>query len=117
MAVSSNLKRLRKAKGLTQSQLAEVSSVSQQAISFIENERNTPGEGTLRLLASALDCTVSELIGEESSERKGYTRAEARLLAIVQRLNSLGMEKVIEYAADLAENEKYTQEGSAASAV
>lgn len=114
MPVSENLKRRRKQARLTQAQLAEKSGVSQQAISFIESERNTPSEGTLRLLAGALKCTVSELLDEKQQDAKEYTQPEQRLLSIVRQLNSLGIEKVIEYAADLADNEKYTQETTTA---
>lgn len=112
MPVSENLKRKRKQAGLTQAQLANRSGVSQQAISFIESCRNTPSEGTLRLLAKALNCSISELLDDPQESAKEYTQEIRRLLDVVQRLNSLGVQKVIEYAADLAENEKYTQDTS-----
>lgn len=64
MSVSDNLRAARKKKGWTQKDLAEHSGVSQQAVSFIETGRNTPSEGTMRLLADALGCTVAELMGE-----------------------------------------------------
>ena len=51
---------------------------------------------------------VSDLIGEQTQNK--ITPDELRLLAIVQRLNPLGVQKVIEYASDLSENEKYTQD-------
>ena len=68
MPVSEVLKQKRKKARLTQAELAEISGVSQQAISFIENGRNTPSEGTMRLLAKALGCTVAELMGESPQE-------------------------------------------------
>lgn len=115
MSVADNLKKKRKQAHLTQAQLANKSGVSQQAISFIESSRNTPSEGTLRLLAKALACPVSELLGESPEAEKEYTQDVRWLLDIVQRLNTLGIRKVIEYAADLADNEKYTQETPSAS--
>lgn len=114
MIVSETLKRKRKEKGLTQGQLASISGVSQQAISFIECGRNTPSEGTLRLLAEALGCSIAELVGESDGQEKENTREETRLLAVVRRLNPAGVAKVIEYAEDLADNEKYTQDIHAA---
>lgn len=116
MPVADNLKLKRKQARLTQAQLAKKSGVSQQAISFIESNRNTPSEGTLRLLAKALNCTVAELLGEPDEVTREYTQEQLHLLSIVQRLNSLGVQKVIDYAADLAENEKYIQESCVASA-
>lgn len=80
MPVSENLRNLRKKKKLTQQELARISGVSQQAISFLENGRNTPNHGTLELLAEALDCTVSELTGEAPESDGTITNAERRLL-------------------------------------
>lgn len=62
MTVASNLEKRRKQQNLTQAKLAEISGVSQQAISFIESNRNTPSEGTMRLLAKALKCPVGDLL-------------------------------------------------------
>ena len=58
---------------------------------------------------------VSDLIGEQTQNK--ITPDELRLLAIVQRLNPLGVQKVIEYASDLAENEKYTEDTSEAAKI
>lgn len=58
--IGENLRRLRKAKGMSQAKLAELSGVSQQLISQIENGVN---ERTLELpsLARALGCGIDEL--------------------------------------------------------
>ena len=110
MPVSENLKRKRKQARLTQIQLAEKSGVSQQAISFIESGRNTPSEGTLRLLAAALKCTVSELLDEYHPESGTMlTEYERQLILLARRLNAQGMEKLLDYARDLTENDRYTK--------
>ncbi len=117
--VGDNIKSMRKALHMSQMALAQQSGISQAAISAIESGAitRTPYTDTIGKIASALGCTVSELMGDVETETKEYTHDELRLLAIVQRLNSLGVEKVIEYASDLADNDKYTQEASAASVI
>lgn len=111
MTVADNLRRLRKAKGYRQIDLANASGVSQQAISFIESARNTPTEGTLRLLAGALGCTVAELLGD-APEKEAPSTQEEQLLAIFRRLNGAGRIELIERALEMAALEKWTQEAS-----
>lgn len=95
MSIADNLKRKRKQARLTQLQLAEISGVSQQAISFIENGRNTPSEGTMRLLATALNCTVSELLGETNEPANPVLTADARqLLSDYASLSAQGREYI-----------------------
>ena len=53
--VGRNVERLRRAKGLTQEQLAERSGFSQQYISGLENGRRNPTVVTLYEIATALD--------------------------------------------------------------
>ena len=68
-----NLKAIRKSKGLTLKQLGEKVGVTESSISQYETGRRQPdNEGLLRL-ASALDTTVGELLGEEqkNSPSKG----------------------------------------------
>ena len=59
-----NLKELRKAKGLSQEELAEKVHVVRQTVSKWEQGLSVPDAELLILLAEALDTTVSELLGE-----------------------------------------------------
>ncbi len=65
MSVGENLKRIRKAKGLTQVDLSKKTGIGQNTISSIERGVNQPIQATLTELAAALGCTVSELMGEK----------------------------------------------------
>ena len=113
MPVADNLRNLRKRRKLTQRELSDLSGVSQQAISFIENGRNTPNEGTLQLLAKALDSSVAELTGEPvSPAARAASAEELHLLALFRCLNPEGRSRLIEQAEDLVAREKYTQEKS-----
>jgi transcriptional regulator with XRE-family HTH domain len=118
-SVGENIKRRRKLLGITQNALSRLSGISQSAISDIENPQVTklPNIDTIKKLAAALQCTVSDLTGETVQDNAAVlSPIERRLLAAVARLNAQGMEKVIAYAEDLCETEKYIR-GAAASAV
>jgi len=88
--VSDALKRARKAKRWTQLELAERSGVSQQAISFIENGRNSPSESTIRLLADALGLSVSDLLHDETETETTLKPDERHLLEMFRHLNPVG---------------------------
>jgi transcriptional regulator with XRE-family HTH domain len=60
--VGRNVQRIRKKKGLTQEQLAEISGFSQQYISGLEQGRRNPTVVTLYELASALGVSHLELV-------------------------------------------------------
>ena len=117
MSVAQKLKSKRKEKRLTQIQLAELSGVSQQAISFIESSRNTPTEGTLRLLAKALNCPISELLDDETQIKKDQqlTHDEQHLLNLYNLLNESGKQVLIHAALNLVQTPELRQDGSIAS--
>lgn len=57
-----NVERIRKEKGLTQSELAEKMNVTQGAISMIETGERKPSFDVLCRMAEVLDVTIDELI-------------------------------------------------------
>lgn len=63
------LRQAREKKGLTQAQLSLLSGVPQQTISAIESvSRKNPGIDTLLQIASALGCTVDDLLDKNKKE-------------------------------------------------
>ncbi|HXE89160.1 MAG TPA: helix-turn-helix transcriptional regulator [Hyphomicrobiaceae bacterium] len=60
--VGGNVRRIRRKKGLTQEQLAEISGFSQQYISGLEQGRRNPTVVTLYELASALGVSHLDLV-------------------------------------------------------
>lgn len=70
MGIGANLRRLRMTRKMSQEELARKSVVSQSAISAIEKDQRSPTTDTLAMLAKALGCTQSQLLGEESSQRE-----------------------------------------------
>ena len=66
--LNENIKRLRKAKGLSQEELAIKLNVVRQTVSKWENGLSVPDSSMLILLADELDVSVSALLGESISE-------------------------------------------------
>lgn len=62
--VGRNVERLRRAKGMTQEQLAERSGFSQQYISGLENGQRNPTVVTLYEIACALSAAPVDLLVE-----------------------------------------------------
>ena len=66
--LNENIKNRRKAKGLSQEELAIKLNVVRQTVSKWENGLSVPDAGMLILLADELDTSVSELLGETVTE-------------------------------------------------
>ena len=60
-----NLKKLRKAKDMTQKQLGALCDISESMVSNLESGKKSPSFETLLKLAEALDCSVADILGEE----------------------------------------------------
>lgn len=65
------LKELRKAKGLTQQQLADEFKTTRQNISLYEKEKHDPRLSTLIKFADYFDVSVDYLIGHEKTSNHG----------------------------------------------
>lgn len=66
--VGTNFMRLRKARGLTQEQVAETSGYGQNYISSLERGRRNPTVITLFLLAEAVDATPQDLVSPADND-------------------------------------------------
>ncbi len=65
MSFAENLKQIRKERGLTQEELAEIMDVSRQAVSKWEMSEGYPEVEKLLLLSSKLNISLDSLMGEE----------------------------------------------------
>ena len=68
MSLGEKIASLRKAKGMTQEQLAEMCSVSAQAVSKWENDLTAPDIALLPRLSQLFGVSVDELLGVQRSE-------------------------------------------------
>lgn len=64
MNVGERISTLMKKRGLSQNKLAKAAQISQSGLSSIISGAVSPKEVTIQAIANALDCSVSELMGE-----------------------------------------------------
>ncbi|MBQ2896589.1 MAG: helix-turn-helix transcriptional regulator [Oscillospiraceae bacterium] len=77
MCFSEKLKAARKARGLSQEELAELLAVSRQAVSKWEQGESYPEVEKLLQLCGALDVSMDELFAGELGDKGGPRRTEA----------------------------------------
>lgn len=135
MSVGINIRRIRNQKGMTQKQLGEACGIAEPTIRRYELGMLNPKYSTLKKIADGLGVEVMKLIDSDDPEEKyrfdtaedifnfviRATRNEPvptketekleRLIAIYNRLDDNGQEKVIEYAKDLVGNSRYQKKG------
>lgn len=98
--VGKNIKERRKRLHLSQARLSELSGISQSAISDIENPAATkrPNTYTIQKLAAALQCTVSDLMGDQLTPQTamydGLLPDEEKLIEDYRSLNRQGQEYI-----------------------
>ncbi|MEQ7052841.1 helix-turn-helix transcriptional regulator [Paenibacillaceae sp. P-4] len=78
MALSENMRAIRKEKGLTQHELAELANLSRSYIADVERKRYNPSFESIQAIANALGVKVSKLIGEstEDIDKEDWTQEE-----------------------------------------
>lgn len=97
-----NLKKLRKEKAISQKQLADVVSVSQQSINKYENHNIEPDISTLIKIADYFDTSVDYVIGHtdvkrriEAVESYDLNIEEGKLIESFRKLGSRQKESII----------------------
>ena len=99
------LAKIRKSRGLTQSELGEKVGVSLRVISYYECESSQPPGPILISLAQALDVTVDELMGAKKLKKKldpKTARLRKRLIK-VEKLPTTDQRAVLKYIDMLVE--------------
>lgn len=69
MDVGERIKFMMKSRGYSQLKLAKKAQISQSGLSTIINGGSSPSTVTLQAIAAALECSVSELMGEETEQQ------------------------------------------------
>jgi transcriptional regulator with XRE-family HTH domain len=77
-SLSARLRQLRKERGLSQRDLADLANISSNAISLIERDETSPSVATLQNLASALNVKMSYFFDGESAQSILHVRAADR---------------------------------------
>lgn len=105
--VGENVKVKRKELHLSQVRLSQLSGISQSAISDIENPDVTkrPNTDTIAKLAAALNCTVAELMGEESANEKKLSaesgELDEKLVNLLVNLSDEDVQRVRDFVSGL----------------
>ena len=99
MRMKTNIRQIRKARGLTQKQLADMIDVSESIISQYENGRKSPSNETLLKLGEALDCSVSDILDDRKAFNFALSTLERDLIQKYRALDERGR-RVVEAVID-----------------
>ena len=117
---SERLRSLRKARGLTQRQLADIIGISQAAIGKYEGTGFTlPSFDVQRRLAEYFGVSIDFLMGATETPHSDMPLDDksAQLLQFVARLNSDGMDMLLSYAHMLLGMPKYAKDAPTSAAI
>lgn len=121
--MKTRIKEIRKAKGITQKELARRLGITAGALSQIEREDNNIKGDTLLKIARALDCSMYDLLGnnldayiddeiyriENETIQKINTEYMRKLSIPALQLNDLGRKLLLDNAESMAKNEELTK--------
>ena len=117
-SASEKIKKARHLMGLTQKQLADKSGLSIATIQGYEQGKYKPKFESLCKIAWALDIPLADFTNrifdytdkeiDESLTNLENETFENSLMKLFSKLNIYGKEKVVDYAKDLADLERYT---------
>lgn len=98
MTIGQNIKRLRRNADMTQEELAEMLSISSQAVSRWETDSAMPDISLLPLLANIFNVTTDSLLGVDISNK------EAHIKSIIEEAHETGKSGHISEAAKVIRN-------------
>lgn len=99
--LATQLKKLRVDKNFTQSDMANVLGITQQAVARWENGKSEPDVTTLGWLANFFHVTTDYLLGRESESVSEMTREERRLLTDYNSLTAEGKQTLLNVLSGL----------------
>lgn len=108
MSFGSRLKERREALRLKQSELGAMLGVTGSAIGNYENGVSSPKADILYKVFDVLQCDANYLFQDDMAEKNSASvKADETLLSLFHDLNEEGQEKLLGYADDLVQSEKY----------
>lgn len=115
--VGEMIKKKRMQLNISQNKLAKSAGIAQATLSAIESSTKSPTVDTVEKLATALYCTVSELMGEEKENGFILTDQQRKILDIFALLNDSGKKFVMDQAEYAIHQEIFRQDAFAQSAI
>lgn len=119
MAISDNIRNLRKENGYTQKQLAELSGIATITLQQYESGKREPKIEQLIKLSNALQVDINELLEDSDSLMlHAMKRTNSPLLDNIDielinnfhKLNDSGQKRLIEYLSELLKILDYTED-------
>ena len=105
MSVGERISELRKAQNISQIQLANMLSVSRQAVSKWENDLSVPDSTKMIRLADVLDTDIEYL----STGRRNFARRPPVVLKTVETVEKVVEKPVIQVVEKVVEVEKFVE--------
>lgn len=93
------IKELRKRKGLTQEELAELIQMEQNSISVMESGRNFPTLGTLEKIAKVLDVNLSDFFDYDYIEDIDVIKASTE--DIIRKMDDKQLRQLFKYVKSI----------------
>ena len=115
MDIGENIRLRRVQLKMTQVELSKKTGIKQPTISAIEKGINKPTIETAVLISDALGSTVSDLIGQTTSENENPKLSH--LLLIFDQLNDNGKNFLIQQAESILQQSVFRKDGSASLAI
>ena len=107
-----NLIAIRKAKGLSQRDLAKLSNISNRVIAYYETKASIPSYEILVKIAKALETSICSLIDPEYSDKNilGLNTRTIKKIKLLDQLSPGNQRKVTDYIKALLAQEKLEKE-------
>ena len=109
-AIGEVIKEKRKERHMSQNQLAKKAGIAQATLSAIESSTKSPAVDTVEKISAALECPVSELLGEEREGALPLTNRQLELLQIYLQLNQEARDQLMDYANYLLSRHEHKKE-------
>ena len=115
MNLGSQIKAIRKKRGLTQKELADKLGVTASVISQYETGARNPKQSTIERLTSVLNCTygIEAVISDNTQanifleESEEMTNIEQDLISFFRSLNDTGKAEALKRVQELTEIDRY----------
>ena len=116
MNIGQIIRRLRRARDITQKELGRAVGVAESTISLYESGRNIPDLNMMRKLAIYFNVSLDYLVGndvtEDQAENPGFSAIELELLARFRALSDAAKQAVLNLTSSLEALEKTKNEQS-----
>lgn len=106
MSVANNIKKLREAHGLTQSELGKIAGVSDKAVSSWEHGLSVPRMGAIEHIAAYFHVPKGDIVNDDP---EFLSPEEIVIIEYCRQLNSDGLARLTAYAEDLTASRRYEE--------